>query len=241
MRWRISLVVALVTFVAVSCDQQPVEPAAEQVAEAPAFNFMNGPLNPGNSGIDRWNGWSWGALVDFDEGLILRLYDALDQVRCGGDTPRQEMWDIQDIWGDSFDPLSPPWEEPFPWDLISVSKIVDVPLTVHPLGHPNPGVDLDGYCEFMQDEVLAVGTGKARVNDNNVFWWTGTGGNNSYGVRVQGTVQDGDGNWYNVHGNNHYTVKGLCCVPQVDPADEWIKEMSTIEWIKYTMIRSGQN
>jgi len=36
MRWRIPLVVVLALFVAVSCDQQPVGPMAEQVAEAPA-------------------------------------------------------------------------------------------------------------------------------------------------------------------------------------------------------------
>jgi len=42
MRWRIPLVAALALFVAVSCDQQPVEPAADQVAEAPAFNYSNG-------------------------------------------------------------------------------------------------------------------------------------------------------------------------------------------------------
>ena len=41
MRWRIPLVVALALFVAVSCDQQPVEPPADQMtdqtAEVPAF------------------------------------------------------------------------------------------------------------------------------------------------------------------------------------------------------------
>ena len=52
MRWQIPLVVALVTFVAVSCDQQPVEPPADQVAEAPAFNWMNNPDN-GNVKIYR--------------------------------------------------------------------------------------------------------------------------------------------------------------------------------------------
>ena len=43
MRMRIPLVAVLALFVAVSCDQKLVEPAADQVAEAPAFNFMNGP------------------------------------------------------------------------------------------------------------------------------------------------------------------------------------------------------
>ena len=83
--------------------------------------------------------------------------------------------------------------------------------------------------------------GTARVNDNNVFWFTGTGGNNSYGVRVNGIVEDPAGAMYRLTGNNHYVVRGLCCFfdfnPDgtpffVDPADEWVVEMSVIETIK---------
>ena len=47
MRWSIPLVVALALLVAVSCDQQPVGPSTDQVSEAPAFNFMNGPEQAG--------------------------------------------------------------------------------------------------------------------------------------------------------------------------------------------------
>jgi len=53
MRWRIPLVVALALFMAVSCDQQPVEPAAEQVATVSTFDFSNGPAEPGNSFVVR--------------------------------------------------------------------------------------------------------------------------------------------------------------------------------------------
>jgi hypothetical protein len=47
MRWRIPLVLILALFVAVSCDQQPVEPVEQPVATAPVFDFMNGPESPG--------------------------------------------------------------------------------------------------------------------------------------------------------------------------------------------------
>ena len=64
MRWRIPLVAVLALFVAVSCDQQPVEPAADQVAEAPAFNYSNNPGWLANGKILRhdhnnfaWIGW----------------------------------------------------------------------------------------------------------------------------------------------------------------------------------------
>jgi len=41
MRWRIPLVVVLALFVAVSCDQQPVEPQVDEVT-APLFNMGQG-------------------------------------------------------------------------------------------------------------------------------------------------------------------------------------------------------
>jgi len=40
MRWRIPLVAAIAVFVAVSCDQQPVAPAADQVAEGPVLKVQ---------------------------------------------------------------------------------------------------------------------------------------------------------------------------------------------------------
>ena len=48
MRWHIPPVVVFALFVAVSCDQQPVEPLTEQVGEAPILNFTNGPSETGN-------------------------------------------------------------------------------------------------------------------------------------------------------------------------------------------------
>ena len=40
MRWRIPIVVSLALFLAVSCDQQPVDPTANQTAEGAAFNVQ---------------------------------------------------------------------------------------------------------------------------------------------------------------------------------------------------------
>jgi len=79
MRWWFPLV-ALV-FVAVSCDQQPVEPAADPVAEAPALNFINGPAEPGNSFIirDEFGDFFWTAL-DEKTGLLAIVTD--DDTAC---------------------------------------------------------------------------------------------------------------------------------------------------------------
>jgi hypothetical protein len=42
MRWRIPLLIVLLAFVAVSCDQQPTSPVNDQaVVENPTFNWMN--------------------------------------------------------------------------------------------------------------------------------------------------------------------------------------------------------
>jgi len=61
MRWRIPLVVALALFVAVSCDQQPVEPPQEAAVTTPTFNFANGPSERGPFIVvyaDQWlGGW----------------------------------------------------------------------------------------------------------------------------------------------------------------------------------------
>jgi hypothetical protein len=89
MRWRIPLVVVLALFVAASCDQQPVEPPAEQVAEAPAFNFTNGPQHPGNSWIAREAGWNavchWCETSDPPGSNLYALhYQADDADFCGG-------------------------------------------------------------------------------------------------------------------------------------------------------------
>jgi len=62
MRWRIPLVAVLALFVAVSCDQQPVEPMDDLTA-APAFNYMNNDGLFANGKIFRhghnfgWVGW----------------------------------------------------------------------------------------------------------------------------------------------------------------------------------------
>jgi hypothetical protein len=47
MRWRVPLTVALIAFVAVSCQDTATEPVEQPVATAPGFNFMNGPESAG--------------------------------------------------------------------------------------------------------------------------------------------------------------------------------------------------
>jgi hypothetical protein len=97
MRWRIPLVLSLVAFVAVSCDQQPAEPTADQLADAPTFNFENAP--PFSGIIERAEfpaAYSW---VDFKSGLRLTLgFDVFEY--CDGTINFDLVW-FQDIYNPS--------------------------------------------------------------------------------------------------------------------------------------------
>ena len=212
MRWRIPLVVVLALFVAVSCDQKIVEPAADQVAEAPAFNFMNGPENPGNSPIYRFKEYGPNSVFDFERGLRARLYDTFDTWRCGGaaDDP---LWDYQDVDGDRVQ---------------SVNQVQEVPIVVYPF--PNtPG---KSFCDFLAEDWLYKGTGTARVNDNNVFWFTGTGGNNTFSTRVNGTVEDRTGGLHQLNATNKVVVNGMCCFDWIPLEEEDYTEVVILETIK---------
>jgi len=96
MRWRIPLLTALVALVAVSCDQQPVEPTADQVAEAPTFKFEDAP--PFSGIIERAEfpaAFTW---VDFKSGLRVTIgVDMLEY--CDGIINFDLVW-----WQDIYNP-----------------------------------------------------------------------------------------------------------------------------------------
>lgn len=155
MRWQIPLVVALALFVAVSCDQQPVEPAADQVAEAPAFNFMKGPDNPGQSGVFRGlieDCW-WCTTVDGDGYLVALHNQADDMVPCGGSSGFYP-WDAQLVENNS--------------GQLYKQQAYDVPLFIYDWGDfwtactAGPEV----CCPFREEEWLYQGTHDMVAVDN---------------------------------------------------------------------------
>ena len=97
MRWRIPLLLALAAFVAVSCDQQPVEPTADQFSDAPTFKIEDAP--PFSGIIERAefpSAYSW---VDFKSGL--RLTIGLDMLEyCDGTINFDLIW-YKDIYNPS--------------------------------------------------------------------------------------------------------------------------------------------
>ena len=212
MRWRIPLVVVLALFVAVSCDQQPVEPAPDQVAEAPTFNFTNGPENPGGSDVYRFKWYGAVSITDYEQGLRVRLFDTFDTWRCGGATD-DPLWDYQDVDGDR---------------VKSVNQVQEVPLVVYPW----PNNPAKSYCDFLAEDWLYRGTGMAAINDNNVYWFTGTGGNNTFSTRANGTVEDRAGGLHQFNAISKVVVKGMCCFDWIPLEDEDYREIVVVENIK---------
>jgi len=97
MRMRIPLVAVLALFVAVSCDQQPAAPQADQVAEAPVFNFANGPEYPGKSPLARSHfddECLWCESNDPASDLYAIHYEAWENY-CNG-APELTAWDYQE-------------------------------------------------------------------------------------------------------------------------------------------------
>lgn len=97
MSWRIPLVAVLVLFVAVSCDQQPAAPQADQVAEAPVLNFANGPEYPGKSPLARSHfddECLWCESNDPARDLYAIHYEAWESYCNGGTT--LTAWDYQE-------------------------------------------------------------------------------------------------------------------------------------------------
>jgi hypothetical protein len=185
MHWRIPLVVALALFVAASCDQQPLEPQADQIAEAPTFNFVDGPANPGNSGVDRWVGrrHHWTDTTDPDRGLAAAHYQADDIGFCGGSQDRP-AWDMQVV-------------EKGNGGATQNAQMRDAPIFIYDLGNLNTACDISivSCCTFLADEYLYKGTHDATANDNS--WWdTEDQKQNVWQYKAYGVVYDRNGKKY---------------------------------------------
>ena len=122
MRWRIPLVLILALFVAVSCDQQPIEPNdVSPVATTPVMNFTNGPELAGSVARSDDTGW---IVVDFTQ----------DETEKEG-----EPWmifmgmGINDYHPSCEGPwTSPPWVQQTVRDVIELAMNQDMELTVFP-------------------------------------------------------------------------------------------------------------
>jgi hypothetical protein len=195
MRWRIPLVVLLALFVAVSCDEKLVEPAADQVAEAPAFNWMNNPDN-GNLKIYR-DAFDWIECWSDAEGsgegnglrACLGTYPlGLEPEPDCGLQQFEAPVSYQDVGSFDFDN--------FFNNVLKAHLQGDVWITIR---------DENTAGECFGDALVAEGWGQLRFNDNDVFGPDSPGNNaNTWGARGHGKLTAVDGS--RVKFNGHYRV-----------------------------------
>ena len=124
MRWRIPLVVALVAFVAVSCDQQPVEPPTDDAAATPLYSPADG---DGNKRVFEWDDYYEG-FVDCGGGVYLDLHDNgfAQRTPASGTTDKgRKKW----VWH---------------INLTYINPVTGKSFTVHDVGPDKWYVDKDG-------------------------------------------------------------------------------------------------
>ena len=169
MRWRIPIVVVLALFVAVSCDQQPVEPVPEQVAEAPTFDFSNGPAQPGYSNILRgeWVGDFFTMIDPATELMVLVSWADHTCIEFDEATPIP--------WQTIFSPADANLEMYFEAGWLN-ALLLEPPYTcadviatgkVHNRGHDNAGWQWDGEHNRTQSLGFRF---NGRLGDHNVKW-----------------------------------------------------------------------
>jgi len=175
MRWRVPLLITLVAFLAVSCDQQPVAPTSDQtVAEAPAFNFMNGPDRPGKSPISRYEvgEWHyWCGTTDPARDLQAFHYDAWDWF-CNEGTGHP-VWQIQEKWTNRLNLNGFAYDEPL--YIYDMSDLWDA-----------YGTGWEAFCTFLAEGWLFHGAADMHASES----WHGDFSQGLYQMMAEGTVYD---------------------------------------------------
>ncbi len=167
------LIALLAAGLVVGCAGQDAPTAVrEQPVAPPSFNFMNGPANPGNSGVFRFQGIEFVGTTDPFRDLIAFHFQADDFIGCGGGS-FFEFSDVQ--WINNVD------------DIVRVmSQLIDAPIFIYVLSDWDaviPG-GLPVICPFLVQEWLyqgthtLVGTDSDRNNSSpgaRMLTWNGRG------------------------------------------------------------------
>ncbi len=170
----------LVAALAVSCSEQN---APTETLRGPAFNFINGPDNPGESGVFReQDGFIFLVSNDSDRKqpvttLVIRHFQSDDHpVFCdGAPFPTSDEQAISNP-ADAVDAI------------IVLTQARELPVLIYP---PFPGGD---PCDFLQNGWLFRGTHSLRFQDNNFSFELGR--TDSFGWEGNGVVFDPSGNRY---------------------------------------------
>jgi hypothetical protein len=194
MRWRIPLLLTVVAFVAVSCDQQPVGPANDQaVVEAPSFNWMNNRDN-GNPRIYRsetdWV-YCWSDAEGTDnEPNGLRA--------CHGTLPLGDGTETDCGLQEGGDPV----------EFQEVGLFEDLESLIHAVHKGELFITIrdqtqPGNC--FGDALVAQGYGKFMYVDNNILASTKGGAMNAFEVKANSNaLETPDGQRVNYRGHHKY-------------------------------------
>lgn len=165
MRFK-TLAVGLAAVLAFGCTDQATSPTAlDDLAVAPTFNFLNGPANPGNSGVVRFEDGEWFLGQDVEDELF-------SSINLG--VPLNDSFVCTEA---PFDPELTSYQEFFAAGALHQHiKGTDVTIEVVPF---------DWECG---DPPTAFGYGKLEVTDND-FFVSGTR-TNSFGYRAHGQLTD---------------------------------------------------
>ena len=157
--------------------------------EQPLFNFSNGPANPGNSGVFRFQGLFTLRLDYPDQGLIVRHYAADNSFEvCGGSQtfPSDDEQAVTDLGQAN-----------------AVIKLLvqekNVPVLIYP-----PYLGDKAFCDFLASDWLYKGTGSLRFNDNNFDFDPSR--TDAYRWAGQGTVYDHAGKKHQYNEMQKFTI-----------------------------------
>lgn len=172
---RIPAALLLLAALVVGCSDQNAPTASTQTLLNPLFNFMNGPDNPGKSGVFRFESVVFVASTDPDRDLLAFHFQADDWIGCGGSSGFEES-DVQ--W------VTNPQEAHEA--VKSLAQSGETPVFIYWLSDPEPD-----FCKFLAENWLYKGTHSVLVHDNDLF--VSGPGANSFGWSAHGTVYDPSG------------------------------------------------
>lgn len=173
----------LVTLLLAACGDSPVAPENAPPGEAVRFNFLNGPDNPGEAGLFRFEGTPLLFSIYPAEDLFIAHFQADDSdVFCGGGTSFA-LAAIQIVAN----------QETVERRLRALK---DAPVFIYRWSDPEPD-----NCVFFTQNWLYKGTHSMVEVDNNLEAGLNNTGANAFGLTAAGTVYDPEGTRcsYNEH------------------------------------------
>ncbi len=214
MRWRIPLVAVLALFVAVSCDQQPVEPEPAETALFAGADVENEfiyvwPWRLTWMDADRDAGEDWDV-------LLLGYHPAGDASCNDGESVGGVLAKVHNVFKDFGDDGE---------RHVNIAHLIGrPPLYMYEWAEAPFGGSDEDWCDYFVNDWFAKGSWTASSTDNDVSCFDGTPGVNSYGQTETGRLKDEDGNKYKYSWKYHQT-----CDSDRDPVFKTMRDIDMVE------------